>query len=225
MSLASSKVVGGGDFVYDIPPDHMGGTFWYHAHHHGSTFLQVSSGAFGLIIIDDSSDGIPTNVANMAERHLIMAYLDPSVAGTGGDSLISGTLDPTWTANGTVAGNLCMPPDTWQHWRVLLADRDARTKTLTVGAGCEVALMARDGVWRTEVRRACRRIPLLSPVLHAQTWLCVVARIQTSPSPIRSSRMSLSMVRLTVVPILTTQVVALGCRTAPDIFRIFAVRP
>ncbi len=26
---------------------------------------------------------------------------------------------------------------------------DATTKTLTVGAGCEVALLARDGVWRT----------------------------------------------------------------------------
>ena len=39
----------GGDFVYDIPADHMGGTYWYHAHHHGSTFLQVSAGAFGLL--------------------------------------------------------------------------------------------------------------------------------------------------------------------------------
>ncbi len=141
----------GGDFVYDIPADHMGGTFWYHPHHHGSTYLQVASGAFGLIVIDDSFDNIPTNVAAMTERQLLVAYLDPAVAGTGGDTLISGTLSPTWTFNGTVAGNLCMPPDTWQHWRLLLADRDAKTKTLTVGSGCEVALMARDGVWRTEV--------------------------------------------------------------------------
>ncbi|HEX6198823.1 MAG TPA: multicopper oxidase domain-containing protein, partial [Thermoanaerobaculia bacterium] len=141
----------GGDFVYDIPPDHMGGTFWYHAHYHGSTFLQVSSGAFGLILIDDTFDNVPTNVAAMTERHLIAAFLDPSVAGTGGDTLISGTLSPTWTLNGTVPGNLCMPPNTWQHWRLLLADRDAKTKTVTVGAGCEVALLARDGVWRTEV--------------------------------------------------------------------------
>jgi FtsP/CotA-like multicopper oxidase with cupredoxin domain len=36
----------GGDFVYDIPANHMGGTYWYHAHHHGSTYLQVSGGAF-----------------------------------------------------------------------------------------------------------------------------------------------------------------------------------
>ena len=141
----------GGDYVYEIPPDHMGGTFWYHAHHYGSTFLQVLSGAFGLILIDDSLDNIPTNVAAMTERHLVAAFLDPSVAGTGGDSLITGTLSPTWTLNGTVTGNLCLPPNTWQHWRLLLADRDARTKTVTVGAGCEVALLARDGVWRTEV--------------------------------------------------------------------------
>ena len=139
----------GGDFVYDIPADHMGGTFWYHAHHHGSTFLQVSSGAFGLIVIDDSNDGIPANVAAMQERQLIVAYLDPSVAGTGGDTLISGTLSPTWTVNGLVGGSFCAPANEWQHWRLLLADRDATEKTVGVGANCEVALLARDGVWRT----------------------------------------------------------------------------
>jgi FtsP/CotA-like multicopper oxidase with cupredoxin domain len=139
----------GGDFVYDIPADHMGGTYWYHAHHHGSTFLQVASGAFGLIIIDDSNDGIPPKVAAMPERQLIVAYLDPGVAGTGGDTLISGTLPAGWTINGTVNGNFCMPANEWQHWRVLLADRVATEKTFTVGSNCQVELLARDGVWRT----------------------------------------------------------------------------
>ena len=140
----------GGDFVYDIPPDHMGGTYWYHAHHHGSTFLQVSGGAFGLILIDDSEDVIPLNVAEMSEKQLVIAFLDSAVAGTGGDTLVSGTLSPTWTVNGDNAGNICMPTNTWQHWRILIADRDARTKTLEVGAQCELALMARDGVWRNQ---------------------------------------------------------------------------
>lgn len=143
----------GGDFVYDIPADHMGGTFWYHAHHHGSTYLQVSGGAFGLLLVDDQYDDIPQNVADMDERHLVIAFLDPAVAGTGGDTLITGTLNPTWTVNGKVAGNLCVPLNTWQHWRILLADRDAKPKTVSVGSACEVALMARDGVWRTEVPR------------------------------------------------------------------------
>jgi FtsP/CotA-like multicopper oxidase with cupredoxin domain len=139
----------GGDFVYDILGDHMGGTFWYHAHHHGSTYLQVSGGAFGLLVVDDAADGIPREVAEMAERQLVIAYLDPDVAGTGGDTLITGTLSPTWTVNGHVNGNLVMPPNTWQHFRILLADRDAKPKTISIGDSCEVALLARDGVWRT----------------------------------------------------------------------------
>ncbi len=140
-----------GDYVYDIPADHMGGTFWYHAHHHGSTFLQVSSGALGLIIIDDQFDGIPANVAAMQEKALSISYLDTSVAGTGGDTLVSGTLSPGWNVNGKVDGNLCLPTNTWQHWRVLIADADAKSKTISVGSQCEMALMSRDGVWRTTV--------------------------------------------------------------------------
>lgn len=139
----------GGDFVYDILPDHMGGTYWYHAHHHGSTFLQVSAGAFGLIVIDDGADGIPAEVEAMTERELVIAYLDPDVAGTGGDTLITGNLSPTWTVNGHVNGTMLMPPNTWQHFRVLLADRDAKHKSVSIGSECEMALMARDGVWRT----------------------------------------------------------------------------
>ncbi len=139
----------GGDYVYDIPSNHMGGTFWYHAHHHGSTYLQVSTGGFGFIIIGDGGDGIPANVAAMEERLVLIGYLDTNAAGTGGDSLVSGTLPAGWTVNGSVNGTLTMPPDTWQHWRVLLADSDARTKDVSIGAGCETKLLARDGVWRT----------------------------------------------------------------------------
>jgi FtsP/CotA-like multicopper oxidase with cupredoxin domain len=140
-----------GDYVYEIPGDHMGGSLWYHAHHHGSTWLQVAGGAFGWLIIDDSADGIPPDVAAMDERLLAIAFLDPSVAGAGGDTLVSGSLSPTWTVNGEIAGegNLCVPVNEWQHWRVLLADADAKMKTVSVGPECEVALMARDGVWRT----------------------------------------------------------------------------
>lgn len=141
----------GGDFVYDIPADHMGGTFWYHAHHHGSTFLQVSTGGFGLIVVDDTGDNIPPNVAAMTEREVLIGFLDPSNAGTGGDTLVGGTLGATWTVNGLVNGDLHVPGNEWQHWRVLLADADAKQKDVSVGSQCEMVLMARDGVWRTEV--------------------------------------------------------------------------
>jgi FtsP/CotA-like multicopper oxidase with cupredoxin domain len=146
------RVINGGycgDYVYQVPADHMGGTFWYHPHHHGSTFLQVSGGAFGLLLVNDSNDGIPSFVAGMTERQLVVGFVNRSAAGAGGDTLLSGTLSPTWTVNGKVQGNLCTPANEWQHWRLLLADADAMSKTLSVGAGCEVALLARDGVWRT----------------------------------------------------------------------------
>lgn len=139
----------GGDFVYDIPADHMGGTFWYHAHHHGSTELQVAGGMFGGLIIDDSNDNLPANVAAMTERQLLIAYLDPSVAGTGGDTLMAGTLTATWTANGLVNGALCMPQNEWQHFRILVAHPVPTERTLAVGSNCEVQMLARDGVWRT----------------------------------------------------------------------------
>jgi FtsP/CotA-like multicopper oxidase with cupredoxin domain len=38
-------------YEYNIPPDHPAGTFWYHAHLHGSTGPQVSSGMAGPLII------------------------------------------------------------------------------------------------------------------------------------------------------------------------------
>jgi FtsP/CotA-like multicopper oxidase with cupredoxin domain len=142
----------GGDYVYDIPANHMGGGYWYHAHHHGATFLQVSTGAFGLIFIEnDPQEAIPANVAAMEERHLVLGYLEPNnAAGTGGDTLIGGTFSDGWTINGTVNGDVCVPQGEWQNWRMLVADQDARLVDLQIGDGCEVALMARDGVWRTE---------------------------------------------------------------------------
>jgi FtsP/CotA-like multicopper oxidase with cupredoxin domain len=38
-------------YEVNIPEDHPAGTFWYHAHRHGSTAMQVASGASGVLII------------------------------------------------------------------------------------------------------------------------------------------------------------------------------
>jgi FtsP/CotA-like multicopper oxidase with cupredoxin domain len=150
-----TRIINGGmcgDYVYEIQDDHMGGHNWYHPHHHGSTNLQVAGGALGNIIIEDPQnlDGIPDDVLGMEDRLLTVALLNPGqVAGDGGDTIIGGTLDSAWTTNGLIDGNLCMPVGEWQHWRVLIADIDARMKTVEIGPECEMVLMARDGVWRT----------------------------------------------------------------------------
>ncbi|MGE7957510.1 multicopper oxidase family protein [Pseudomonas sp. NPDC089530] len=39
------------EYEVNIPSDHPSGTFWYHAHRHGSTALQVASGAAGALIV------------------------------------------------------------------------------------------------------------------------------------------------------------------------------
>ncbi len=39
------------EYEVNIPTDHPSGTFWYHAHRHGSTALQVASGAAGALIV------------------------------------------------------------------------------------------------------------------------------------------------------------------------------
>jgi FtsP/CotA-like multicopper oxidase with cupredoxin domain len=38
-------------YEINIPEDHPAGTFWYHAHRHGSTAMQVASGAAGILVV------------------------------------------------------------------------------------------------------------------------------------------------------------------------------
>jgi FtsP/CotA-like multicopper oxidase with cupredoxin domain len=47
------NIAPGTSFPYEInvPADHPSGTFWYHAHRHGSTAINVASGASGVLII------------------------------------------------------------------------------------------------------------------------------------------------------------------------------
>lgn len=42
------------DYQYKIEPNHPAGTYWYHAHLHGSTAIQVSSGMAGPLIVEGS---------------------------------------------------------------------------------------------------------------------------------------------------------------------------
>jgi L-ascorbate oxidase len=73
------------NYVYAIPPEHPGGTLWYHPHNHGSTALQVGGGASGALIIRGTNK--PANgtdhgeidtllgVANVKERVLTLQQI------------------------------------------------------------------------------------------------------------------------------------------------------
>ena len=50
-------------YVIHVPRNHPSGTFWYHAHVHGSTALQVASGMEGALIIEDRPGSMPSWLA------------------------------------------------------------------------------------------------------------------------------------------------------------------
>jgi len=55
--MGSSATPGGGyNYTYNIQPEHMPGTFWYHAHHHGSAHLSLYGGQFGALLMEPSVD-------------------------------------------------------------------------------------------------------------------------------------------------------------------------
>src|SRR5690606_9843911 len=42
------------DYQFKMEPNHPAGTYWYHAHLHGSTALQVPNGMAGPLIVEGS---------------------------------------------------------------------------------------------------------------------------------------------------------------------------
>ena len=51
-------------YEYNIPEDHPSGTFWYHAHRHGSTAAQVASGESGVLLIRGNRPYTPPTPVN-----------------------------------------------------------------------------------------------------------------------------------------------------------------
>jgi len=51
-------------YEINIPADHPAGTFWYHAHRHGSTAVQVASGASGVLVVRGTRPYTPPSPGN-----------------------------------------------------------------------------------------------------------------------------------------------------------------
>ena len=52
------------EYAINIPNDHPAGTFWYHAHRHGSTAVQVSSGSAGILVVRGNRPYTPPTPEN-----------------------------------------------------------------------------------------------------------------------------------------------------------------
>ncbi|MEQ8603844.1 MAG: multicopper oxidase domain-containing protein [Marivibrio sp.] len=113
------------DYEIEIPEDHAPGTFWYHAHVHGSTALQVSSGMAGLIVIEGGLDEVPS-IAPAAEK--LMVFQQIGYDENGEIENYDGFGPGTWakshrmtTINGQIVPEIVMTGGEVQRWRMVHA--------------------------------------------------------------------------------------------------------
>jgi len=125
------KLESGDSFDYEIhiPEDHVAGTFWYHAHLHGSTTVQVSSGVHGAIIIRGDYDQIP-EINQAKERIMVLQTIafDEQGEVENNDNYFVGKWHPGgwkngWhiSVNGQVMPEIVMQPGSTELWRFVHA--------------------------------------------------------------------------------------------------------
>ncbi len=63
-------------FPYEIrvPANHPPGTFWYHAHTHGSTAIQVGSGMAGALVVEDDESTLPPALREATRREKVLVF-------------------------------------------------------------------------------------------------------------------------------------------------------
>jgi FtsP/CotA-like multicopper oxidase with cupredoxin domain len=131
-------------FPYDIrlPSNHTRGTYWYHAHAHGSTAIQVGSAMAGALVVDDDPARIPPalRAANEREKVMVIQTILYDTAGQSEDitaffpdpptgrnpACDSGGSSCTWlgsnrqvTINGQIVPVIRMRPGEVQRWRMV----------------------------------------------------------------------------------------------------------
>ncbi|MCM0619263.1 multicopper oxidase domain-containing protein [Nocardioides bruguierae] len=133
-------------YVYEIGEDHPTGTFWYHAHHHGSVADQVWRGLFGALLVLDPAASART------ERVLVVSDVTlagGAVAGVTRHDRMAGREGALVLVDGQSAPEVVGAPGTVERWRVVNActSRYLRPLLSTVGAAAVAGagVVARDG--------------------------------------------------------------------------------
>jgi FtsP/CotA-like multicopper oxidase with cupredoxin domain len=155
-------------FPYEIkvPPSHAPGSFWYHAHTHGSTSIQVGSGMAGALILEDDPTKIPPALAaaNRGEKIMVLQTI---LYDTNGELNQIAALFPdpqpcpdpnpgTWqcskrraTINGLIQPIITMRPGEVQRWRLI--DTGFRESFTLQLEGHDLHEIALDGLYTGRV--------------------------------------------------------------------------
>lgn len=174
---------GGESYTYTIrvPAQHMGGTHWLHAHRHGSSALQVGGGAVAAVIVEDPPGTLPAAIQQAPQVLFVAHAIDISgmadvatkvmhdalwhVAGNAATAQSS-----TWiTVNGQVQPQLELQAGVWTRIRVVWAAwrkgnlnwRIVRQGNDEQNRACQVALLAKDGIYIRDFPRWVSVLPLL----------------------------------------------------------------
>lgn len=165
-------------YVYQVASDHMGGTHWYHPHHHGSTAIQVAGGMAGVIIIDDAANEVSPEIKAISgagvEVVLLIQKLEPdrikSIANAVANSADtwsngqSSTLTDLYFINGALASTMTgsIDQNTWTRVRMVLSGLKTAGTIAHDGSslGCEWKLLAKDGVYVRNAPRSLNTVHL-----------------------------------------------------------------
>lgn len=121
------------EYEVKIPHDHPAGTFWYHAHKHGSSTIQLASGMAGALIVRGNIDRVPA-IRAARERIILFQQIpytltdDPTMPGQKALMVESydlfkpnvwQTLGRRFTLNGLVEPTYELSPGEVQRWRFI----------------------------------------------------------------------------------------------------------
>jgi len=157
------------NYVYRGPPHHMGGTMWYHPHHHHSTAGQANGGMFAGLLVEDAPASLPPVFMEAEERLMLVNTLDVrfqrAVARMSMDNLWQTTSNATVTlVNGTLEPRSAMRSGVWYRFRFVYASmfNSLRMALRSESATCQMALLAKDGIYLNEAPRVVSCIWLAS---------------------------------------------------------------
>jgi FtsP/CotA-like multicopper oxidase with cupredoxin domain/peroxiredoxin len=115
-------------FEYQLPADHVSGTFWYHPHKHGSVALQVTTGAAGALIVEGTGLDLIPEIHKAFERIMVFQQLqftpNPNIVVTPLPSDVYNAppnIQPITLINGQTHPVLRIAPGSVERWRIVHA--------------------------------------------------------------------------------------------------------
>lgn len=94
-------------YRFELPTNHPAGTYWYHAHKHGSTAQQVAMGLAGPLIIEDPDGSMPKYIADAEEKIFMFTSRGAVLADPDGGGITRPTIK--------------LRPGEVQRWRIINA--------------------------------------------------------------------------------------------------------